>query len=116
MSQCLSSHAGVVSKWLNVSNWLSARRLPSTSRRLILRYLVKGIRLSPNIRVLLSGTLSQTLNVAFLAGRRPSQVFADFVATLIALRVHLCLQHVGHDAVRRCGWPATAETCIRLPA
>jgi len=61
VSQCLSSHAGVVSKWLNVSNWLSARRLPSTSRRLILRYLIKGIRLKPNSITLASSELAPNM-------------------------------------------------------
>jgi len=53
------SQAGIVSKRLAESSWVSARRLPSTYPTLS----CKEIRVSPKIMVLPSGSLSQTLDV-----------------------------------------------------
>ena len=58
---CLSvcpSHAGIVSKWLPGLRWCFAYRFPSTHAMLYCR----KIRVSPEIRILPSGTLSQTLD------------------------------------------------------
>ena len=53
------SQTGVLSKLTDGSSWLSAQRLPSNFR--ILRY--KKIPVSLKIRVIPSGTLSQTLDL-----------------------------------------------------
>jgi len=53
------SQAGIVSKRLAESSWVSARRLPSIYPTLS----CKEIRVSPKIMVLSSGSLSQTLDV-----------------------------------------------------
>jgi len=57
-------HAGIVSKWLNGSIWHLVRKLPMAYPTLG----CNGIRIPPNIRTLLSGTLSQTLNLAEFSG------------------------------------------------
>jgi len=53
-------------------------------------------------------------SLAITRKRRPSQALLTyFVRRFITLSVHLCLQHVCHDAVHCVGLSATADTCYR---
>jgi len=115
------SQAGVLSKRLSRSFWVSIQRLLSVcSTVCFTRY-----RVSSEIRVLPSGTLSQILE-NFVTARQPSQVLStsvdaecDKLSTVIGrqfitLSVHLCVQHDGREAARCAGLSVAAEICLFL--
>ena len=98
---CLSvgpSQAGIRSKRLDESNWFSARRLLSTCPTLC----YEEIRVSPQIRELPSGTLSQTLDfrhfksiLSTKVDRRRSTMRITSMPVYVSWLVALSLLHVG---------------------
>ena len=72
--------------------------------------------LHSKIRLLSSGTLSQTLNVADCSSFPPANIkltSTEVCRQLITLSVHLCLRHDGRDEARCAGSSATADNCFK---
>jgi len=119
---CLSQ-VGVLSKWLNESSWFLARELLST----------QIIRVSPKIRVLSSGTFSQTPNFAsvyrsskrvIVLARQDGRPERDKLDRRQSTKLtippssdaRLLAYHSNHKALstahfRRAGQLVTADTC-----
>ena len=90
--------AGIRSKRLDESNWFSARRLLSTCPTLC----YEEIRVSPRIRELASGTLSQTVDFRHFKSilstkldRRRSRLRITSIPVYVSWLVALSLLHVG---------------------